>query len=148
MGCYVLLTAVLVQKGSGVGREPDEPDAIDADSRGHADVPWPVRRGGVAMWLYAHSLSLALYLLFAGSVALHAVGGARAESMERARQGLAGVSWWSYMGTARFWFESLQNWQSEFLSVAVLVVLSISLRQRGSPESKLVDPPHREPVGG
>jgi hypothetical protein len=49
------------------------------------------------------------------------------------------------MGTARFWFESLQNWQSEFLSVAVLVVLSVFLRQRGSPESKPVDPPHREP---
>jgi hypothetical protein len=46
--------------------------------------------------------------------------------------------------TARFWFESLQNWQSEFLAIGAMVVLSIFLRQRGSPESKPVDAPHRE----
>jgi hypothetical protein len=40
-------------------------------------------------------------------------------------------------------FESFQNWQSEFLSLAVMVV-SIFLRQRSSPESKPVDAPHRE----
>ena len=40
------------------------------------------------------------------------------------------------MGTAQFWFESFQNWQSEFLAVGVLIVLSIFLRQKGSPQSK------------
>ena len=49
-----------------------------------------------------------------------------------------------YVGTSRFWFESFQNWQSEFLSVGVLVVLSVFLRQRGSPESKPVAAPHHE----
>ena len=34
---------------------------------------------------------------------------------------------------------SFQNWQSEFLATAALVVLSIVLRFRGSPESKHVD---------
>jgi hypothetical protein len=48
------------------------------------------------------------------------------------------------MGTATFWFESLENWQSEFLSLAVMIVLAIFLRQRGSPESKPVDHPHWE----
>ena len=47
-----------------------------------------------------------------------------------------------YMGKSQFWFESLQNWQSEFLSIGMMVVLSIFLRQRGSPESKPVDSPH------
>jgi hypothetical protein len=107
-------------------------------------VPWPVRRGGIAVRLYAHSLSLALFLLFFVSLALHAVGGAREASTERVEHGRYGVSFVGYLGSARFWFESLQNWQSEFLSVGVLVVLSIFLRQRGSPESKPVDPPHRE----
>lgn len=37
-----------------------------------------------------------------------------------------------------------QNWQSEFLSVASIVILSIYLRQKGSPESKPVDSPHME----
>ena len=39
--------------------------------------------------------------------------------------------------TSQFWFESFQNWQSEFLAVGELVVLSIYLRQKGSPESKV-----------
>ena len=47
-----------------------------------------------------------------------------------------------YAGTSRFWFESFQNWQSEFLAIAAMVVFSIFLRQRGSPESKPVDSPH------
>lgn len=47
-----------------------------------------------------------------------------------------------YLETSRMWFESFQNWQSEMLAVASLVVLSIFLRQRGSPESKPVAAPH------
>lgn len=42
----------------------------------------------------------------------------------------------TYLFDARLWFESFQNWQSEFMSTAVLVVLSIFLRHKGSPESK------------
>jgi hypothetical protein len=38
----------------------------------------------------------------------------------------------------------LENWQSEFLSLSVMIVLAIFLRQRGSPESKPVDHPHGE----
>jgi hypothetical protein len=50
----------------------------------------------------------------------------------------------SYLGSAQFWFESLQNWQNEFLSTAVIVVLSIFLRFKGSPGSKPVAAPHSE----
>ncbi len=144
MGLLVLLTVFLYQKGSAVSRDLGEPDEEDAGSSGHADVPWPVRRGGLALRLYENSLSLALLLLFLVSLLLHAAGGARDASAERAAHGEASVSILAYLGTARFWFESLQNWQSEFLSVGVLVVLAIFLRQRGSPESKPIDPPHRE----
>jgi hypothetical protein len=49
-----------------------------------------------------------------------------------------------YITESRFWFESFQNWQSEFLAVASLVILSIWLREKGSPESKPVDMPHHE----
>ena len=42
----------------------------------------------------------------------------------------------------QFWYESFQNWQSEFLSIGVLLVLGIYMRQRGSPESKPVAAPH------
>ncbi len=72
------------------------------------------------------------------------MAGARAFSEEQVRHGELPVTALGYLGTSRFWFESLQNWQSEFLSVGVLVLLGIVLRQRGSPESKPVDAPHAE----
>jgi hypothetical protein len=50
----------------------------------------------------------------------------------------------AYLGQANFWFETFQNWQSEFLSVASIVILTIFLRQKGSPESKPVDAPDLE----
>ena len=47
-----------------------------------------------------------------------------------------------YALSANFWNRTLQNWQSEFLAVGSMVVLSIYLRQRGSPESKPVGSAH------
>jgi hypothetical protein len=76
------------------------------------------------------------------------VSGASDYNQEQAEHGLPAVSPLQYAGTSRFWFESFQNWQSEFLSIALVVVLSIFLRQRGSPESKPVDTPHRETGAG
>ena len=55
--------------------------------------------------------------------------------------GLTRPTFNDYLVSSRFWFESFQNWQSEFLSLAAMVVLTIFLRQRGSPESKPVDAP-------
>jgi hypothetical protein len=95
--------------------------------------------------LYENSLSLALLLFFLVSIALHAVSGAGVYNHEQAAHGQPEqLSVLQYAGTSRFWFESLQNWQSEFLAIAAMVVLSIFLRQRGSPESKPVDSPHDE----
>ena len=143
---YVLLTAILYQKGSAESKKLDEPEAVDRDpraSRDRPDAPWPVRRGGGWLRLYEHSLSLAFLLLFIISIAIHAAAGAKEYNAEQAAHGQpAGLTVLQYAGSSRFWFESLQNWQSEFLSIAAVVVLSIFLRQRGSPESKPVDAPH------
>jgi hypothetical protein len=104
-----------------------------------------VRRGGVVLTLYENSLSLAFLLLFLGSMWLHAVAGSRAYAEEQREHGHAAqVTAAGYIATSRFWFESFQNWQSEFLSVGAMVVFSIFLRQRGSPESKPVDAPHSQ----
>ncbi len=145
MSAYVFLMASLYQTGSPESKAPDkkEPEDEAANSeRPKKDAPWPVRRGGFVLKLYECSLSLVLFRLFLISFALHAAGGARLYSHEQALHGGEAVSTLQYLGTSRFWFESFQNWQSEFLSVAVLVVLSIFLRQKGSPESKPVDSPH------
>ena len=92
--------------------------------------------------LYEHSLTLAFFLLFAVSFAWHAVGGAREYSEEQLAHGGNAVSVAEYMSSSRFWSESLQNWQSEFLALAAMALLSIFLRQRWSPESKPVGVPH------
>ena len=42
---------------------------------------------------------------------------------------------WNFASGADFWHESFQNWQSEFLAVLAIVMRSIWLRHRGSPES-------------
>jgi hypothetical protein len=145
MGMYVVLTAYLFQRGSSESKPLDEAAPQDADPRDadkRHDVPWPVRRGGLVLSLYENSLAALFFLLFAASIALHAVGGARAYSAEQVAHGEAPVSTWGFVRTAEFWFESFQNWQSEFLAVAVIVGASVYLRQRGSAESKPVAEPH------
>ena len=142
---YVLLTAFLFQKGSAESKDPDEEEPVDRDprqSRDKPDAPWPVRRGGIALALYQNSLSVAFFLLFALSFALHAVGGAAEYSKQQLEHGGQAVTTLGYLATSQFWFESLQNWQSEFLAIGLMVLLSIFLRQQGSPESKPVDGPH------
>jgi hypothetical protein len=146
MAAFVLLTAYLYQKGSPESRKLEgEPD-LDKHPRKskNKDSPWPVHRGGLALTLYSHSLSIALALLFAISFFLHAAGGVREYNQEKLEHGSEPMSMLSYLGTSRFWFESFQNWQSEFLSVGVLIVLSVFLRERHSPESKPVADPHDE----
>ena len=145
---FVLLTAFLFQKGSAESKKLDEEELIDRDngkSPNKKDAPWPVRKGGLVLKLYEYSLSLAFLLLFLLSFTLHAAAGAREYNENQREHGrLEELTTIDYMCTSRFWFESFQNWQSEFLAVGAMVVLSIFLRQKGSPESKPVDSPHSQ----
>ncbi|MFJ6095733.1 DUF6766 family protein [Williamsia muralis] len=146
MGMYVVLTAFLYQRGSSESKPVDQHAPQDDDPRhgaGHR-APWPVRRGGWVLAVYENSLAATFFGLFAASWALHALGGARAYSSEQLQHGQPAVSVWQYLGTSQFWFESMQNWQSEFIAVAAIVVLSVFLRQRNSPESKPVADPHTD----
>ncbi|TLM81379.1 hypothetical protein FDW83_16360 [Pseudarthrobacter sp. NamE2] len=147
MGMYVVLTIFLFQKGSSeskpMGKEsPQDEDPRQADTQD--GTPWPVKRGGLALKFYENSLSILFFGLFLASLTAHAMGGAAAYNEEQQSHGQSTVTVLQYMGTSRFWFESFQNWQSEFLAVAVLVGASVYLRQKGSPESKPVAEPHYE----
>lgn len=145
MAIFVLFTAFLYQRGSAESKDPDSKEAVDRDprkSRNKQQAPWPVRRGGVVLRLYEHSLTLVFFILFLISFALHAVGGAEEYNEEQLEHGGRIISVLEYLHEPRFWFESFQNWQSEFLALGAMAVLSIYLRQRGSPESKAVDAPH------
>jgi hypothetical protein len=147
MAAYVLFTVFLYQRGSAESKKIGTPEAVDRDprrARNRQDAPWPVRRGGWVLTLYSHSLTLAFFLLFLISFVLHAIGGTLAQNEEQLAHGDRALSVFEYMQSSRFWFESFQNWQSEFLAIGMMVVLSIFLRQRGSPESKPVDASHRQ----
>ena len=147
MAVYVLFTVFLFQRGSVESKDPDADNPTDEDPRLHQTdphAPWPVRRGEIILKIYEHSLFSAFVLLFLISFALHAYGGAGQYSQEQIEHGGIAVSTPEYMRTSQFWYESLQNWQSEFLAVGAIVVLTIFLRQRGSPESKPVAAPHSQ----
>ncbi len=142
MALFVGLTVSLRQKGSSESRKVHGREAVDREpDKRKKDAPWPVRVGGLPLLLYKHSLTIALALLFILSFAGHIYGSLRDENEQLATRGLASQSVLDYIADSRFWFESFQNWQSEFLSVWAIVVLSIFLRQKGSPQSKPVDAP-------
>ena len=139
MGLYVVLTVWLRQKGSSESKKLYKEEEVDREPQPKKDAPWPVQEGGMYLKVYKHSLSIAFFALFFLSFYLHALGGAEVYNIEQLHQGKETVSTLGYMATSQFWFESFQNWQSEFLSIVSIVVLSIFLRQQGSPESKPVD---------
>jgi hypothetical protein len=147
MAAYVLLTIWLVQKGSSESKPPQGDPAKDADPRSSGDLeraPRAVRAGGWRLVVYENSLGIAFGVLFLLSFVLHAVGGAQAYSAEQVAHGEPPVGVVRYLTTSTFWFQSFQNWQSEFVAVGSIVVLTVFLRQRGSPESKPVATPHEE----
>jgi len=145
MAVFVLLTTALVQKGSPESRRAGVFEAVDADPRDFAnapDAPWPVRRGGWILRIYEYSLGLAFVLLFLVSWIGHAAGGFAEYAAEQVQHGHPRPGVGAYLLSSRLWFESFQNWQSEFLAIASMVYLSVYLRQRWSPESKPVHAPH------
>ncbi|MGV3503407.1 MAG: DUF6766 family protein [Adhaeribacter sp.] len=139
MGLYVLLTVWLRQKGSSESKKMEGEEEVDRAPKPHPGAPWPVQAGGLWLQLYKNSLTIAFFTLFLASFLLHGLGGTEVYNLEQQENGGPMVSMIGYMGTSRFWFESFQNWQSEFISIFSIVVLSIFLRQKGSPESKPVD---------
>ncbi|HUS26308.1 MAG TPA: DUF6766 family protein [Nevskiaceae bacterium] len=144
MAALVIATIFLRQQGSADSKKLRGKEAVDTSSRYsiiHASS-WHLRGKGIKRALYANSLGLALTSLFVLSFALHAAGGVAAHNQEAQQHGEQTMSTLTYIRSAQFWFESFQNWQSEFLAVGTLLVLSIYLRQRGSPESKPIGEPN------
>ncbi|RZL04133.1 MAG: hypothetical protein EOO89_28170 [Pedobacter sp.] len=145
MALFVLFTIFLRQKGSSESKGFDGPEEEDREPDAkRKDAPWPVRKGGLILLIYKHSLTISLLALFLISFVLHFYGSLADENTMRRIKGEAIETTSQYIADSRFWFESFQNWQSEFLSVFAIVVLSIYLRQQGSSQSKPVDAPHYE----
>ena len=146
MSAYVVLTAFLIQRGSAESKDPDSPPR-DKDLDLQASKPGSphiLRWGPIWRAVYARSLGLALGILFIVSFIIHGTQSARVAAQEALSHGEAPLGTLHYLGDPQLWFESFQNWQSEFLSTAVLIVLSIFLRQQESPESKAVAASHEQ----
>jgi hypothetical protein len=146
MGAYVLLTAYLVQRASPESKPVDDKDRPgDAPEHARDESPAWSRTRGVAAAFYRNSLSIVLFAFFALSFLGHLLSGTAEYNEERSLEsGAPPVSVLEFLRNSEFWFQSMQNWQSEFLAVGSLIVLSITLRQHGSPESKPVTAPHRQ----
>ncbi len=102
MGTYVLATAWLYQKGSAESRDPLKRRQSRSTRSVTPDSPWPARRGGWVLRIYEHSLSIALFAVFAGAFLLHSIGGCRLYNEERLHNGEAALSWAGYLASSRF----------------------------------------------
>jgi hypothetical protein len=145
MALFVILSMFLYQKGSSESKDPEKEEEVDREpDPGKKDAPWPVQKGGLALTIYKRSLSYALILIFVLSLILHWYGSLKNYNEEQLLKGMPKETMGQYLSNSRFWFESFQNWQSEFFSIFAIVVLSIFLREKGSPQSKPVDAPDDE----
>lgn len=141
MGLFVIITIFLKQEGSSESR-PFGEENQENELLPKKDSPSVVKKGGWRLFFYSHSLSIVLFTLFVFSFMAHWYGSWLDENEELMLRNQPGVEMLKHLSSSRFWFESFQNWQSEFLSVFALVFLSIYLRQKGSPQSKKVNDAH------
>jgi hypothetical protein len=144
---YIGATIWFVQRGSPESKRPDEVGTQSDEKQKvgeHAGARSPkwARARGLKLFVFSNSLLLVMAAIWLGSWLAHSITGMRVYNEEQLEHGDTALSWLQYLGSADFWETTLQNWQSEFLAVGSMVVLSIYLRQRGSPESKPVGSPH------
>jgi hypothetical protein len=144
---YILGTVWLLQRGSPESKEPGKAGpGSDEDQRlgphAHARSPRWARLGGLRTRVYSNSLLLVMGGIWVASWVGQSITGRVAYNADQFDHREAAVTWISYVGTSDFWNRTLQNWQSEFLAVGSMAVLSVYLRQRGSPESKPVGAAH------
>lgn len=149
MGLFVVMTIFLYQKGSSESKDPDDPKGEEdrEPDPNKEDAPWPVKQGGLILKIYKHSLTIALLLLFAVSFGIHWYGSMKDYNEEQQLLRKPTVTAIEYLANSRLWFESFQNWQSEFLSIFAIIMLSVFLRQKGSPQSKPVDAAYADETG-
>jgi hypothetical protein len=140
---FALATVWLLQKGSPESKPLDKPGIESPQAQklgGYADEGAPLwaKVGGIRTMVYSNSLIIVMALVFFGSWLAQSFAGWTVFNQDQTAHHQAVVSWWTYVGSSDFWNDTFQNWQSEFLAVGSFAVLTIYLRQRGSPESKPV----------
>jgi hypothetical protein len=144
---FILLTVWLLQRGSPESKELDKA-GVESDQaqkvgpHAHQNSPRWAKVAGIRRTLYENSLVLVMGTFWLGTWLVQSITGAAEYNAERLGHQQDPMSWSSYITTATFWENTLENWQSEFLAVGSMAILAVYLRQRGSPESKPVGAPH------
>ena len=146
---FAIATVWFVQKGSNESKQVDEA-GLESDQRqrvgGYVDERSP-RWARFRDWrrrIYENSFLLVLTAIFLSSWFVQSLTSRNEFNADQREHGEQALSWLDYVENADFWERTLENWQSEFLAVGTMVVFTIYLRQRGSPESKPVGAPHDE----
>ncbi|CCQ45132.1 protein crcB homolog [Pseudarthrobacter siccitolerans] len=144
---YIMATIWLVQKGSPESKELDQTgtesdeDQLVGEHSNEKSPAW-AKAAGWRRTVFSNSLGMTMGLIFVLCWLVQSFAGNSAYNEEQIQNFQQPVTWTEYIASAEFWNRTLQNWQSEFLAVGSMVVLSIYLRQRGSPESKPVGAAH------
>jgi hypothetical protein len=144
---YIGVTIWLLQRGSPESKPPGKIGRGSDDEqklREYADETSPAwaRPGGLRTFIFSNSLLFVMTTIWVLSWFAQGVTGRIVYNADQLDHHEAALSLFQYFGTSDFWDRTLQNWQSEFLAVGSMAVLSIYLRQRGSPESKPVGASH------
>jgi hypothetical protein len=146
---FIVVTVWLLQRGSPESKGVEEA-GLESDRKQRIG-PWAGR--GAPRWartadwrtaIFGNSLLIVMGAIFLLSLFAQSVTGWNEYNDMQVQHHSHEVTWWTYVGTADFWQDALQNWQSEFLAVGSMAVFAIFLRQRGSPESKPVGAAHEQ----
>lgn len=144
MGLFVLLTVFLYQIGSAESKKlPEQKTAEDLKEEKIEQKFCEAKRKEhpIAWRLYESSLTISLLVIFLFFFFLHAYGSYLQVNEQKQALGQALISYFEVFSESEFWFESFQNWQSEFFSIVALGLLSIVFRQYGSAQSKKMNDP-------
>lgn len=144
MGLFVVLTIFLRQQGSSESKAADDKIFDESELIPKKDSPWPVKKRGIYLSIYKHSLSMSLFALFLLSFVLHWYGSWLDFNEKQILENKSTREFWEYLDNKKLWFESFQNWQSEFLSIFSIIFLSIYLREYGSSQSKKINDSNRK----
>lgn len=135
LGALILFAVFLRTKGAPHSIRPEKSAKQQKAEERRKQKSRPKR---AKSWIYRNSLSLAFMGLFLVCFVLDLLAATSAYNEQGALTHRAPVSVAAYLASSRFWFQTFQTWEAEFMAIGLYVALSIFLRQEGSPESKPV----------
>jgi hypothetical protein len=90
-------------------------------------------------WIREQSLTLFFLAIFALSLVGQSFAGLHDFNAEQASHDGEPYSYWRFIVSSEFGGDVMENWQSEFLQFSLIILATVWLLQRGSPESKKIE---------